>query len=352
MSGGLEGVVAAETVLSLADGERGIIWVRGRTLESLAPEGFEAAVALIWDRFAGDGLDRAGVAAALGQARVVAFGRLATWLDAARRQPLAEGVRICLAAIPDGASPAEIAAALPVGLAALLRARQREAPVVPDPRLGVAADFLRMATGDPVEDRLAAALDTYLTTVIDNGLSASTFAARIVASTGGSLAAAVTGAWCAFTGPKHGGAPGPALDLFDELAEAEDKDALLDRKLRSGERLIGFGHRVFRVRDPRAEILGAALRRLGADTGRLAVAREIEQRVTAALERFKPGRRLRPNVELNAALLLDAVGMSRDAFTPVFAMARCPGWIAHALEERRTGRMIRPASTYVGPTPA
>jgi len=208
-----------------------------------------------------------------------------------------------------------------------------------------------MKNGAPADERRAAALDTYIATVIDNGLSASTFAARIVASTGGSLAAAVTGAWCAFTGAKHGGAPGPALDLFDELAAAPDKDALLDGKLRAGERLMGFGHRVFRVRDPRAEILGGALDRLGPDAGRLAFAREVEQRVTAALERFKPGRRLRPNVELNAALLLDAVGLPRDAFTPVFAMARCPGWIAHALEQRASDRMIRPASAYIGPTP-
>jgi citrate synthase len=254
--------------------------------------------------------------------------------------------------VPDKAAPPEIASALPVGIAALLRTREGKQPVTPDPALGVAADFLRMAKGVPVDERLAAGLDTYITTVIDNGLSASTFAARTVASTGASLAAAVTGAWCAFTGPKHGGAPGPTLDLFDELAAADDKDALLDRKLQSGERLMGFGHRVFRVRDPRAEILDAALKRLGPKAGRLEFAREVEARVIAALERFKPGRRLRPNVELNAALLLDAVGVPRDAFTPVFAMARCPGWIAHALEQIRSGRMIRPASTYVGPTPA
>jgi citrate synthase len=238
-----------------------------------------------------------------------------------------------------------------VAISALLRRAHGAAPVAPDPALGTAADLLRMIAGTPAAPQAAAALDTYFITVIDNGLSASSFAARIIASTRASLAAAIVGAYGAFTGPLHGGAPGLVLDMLDEIAASRDIDAWIARKLDAGERLMGFGHRVFRVRDPRADILRGALARLGPDAGRLAFAAEVERRVLAALAARKPGRTLQTNVELNAALLLEAVGLPRDAFTPVFALARSPGWLAHAIEQRKTGRMIRPQSRYVGPTP-
>jgi citrate synthase len=352
MANGLEGVVAAETVLSHADGERGIIWVRGHPIPELVAQGFEATVALMWEGFVGESLTRAGVIEALGAGRALAFARLGDWLPAAaRRQPL-EATRHLLAAVPDESTPAEIAAALPVGIAALIRNRNGKPPVAPDPSLSTAADFLRMLAGAAVEERFAQALDAYMTTVIDNGLSASTFAARIIISTRASLASAVVGAYGAFTGALHGGAPGLALDLLDDVANSgDDVDATIERKLAAGERLMGFGHRVFRLRDPRADMLRAALLRLDPNSPRLAFAKRVERAAVAALERRKPGRRLEANIEMDAALLLDAIGLPRDAFTPVFAMARAPAWIAHALEQRRSGRMIRPASAYVGPVP-
>ncbi len=352
-SAGLEGLIAADTVLSYVDGARGILLVRGHTLDELvARHGYEGAIALLWEGFAGDGLSRDGVRTMLGAARVRAFARLGDWLDDAARHPLGEAVRLCLAALPDASAPADIIGALPVGIAALLRVRDGAAPLPPDASLGTAADFLRMAAGAPVDPRRAAALDAYITTVIDNGLSASTFTARIVASTRASLASAIVGAYCAFTGPLHGGAPGPTLDLLDGAAAASDIDAWLDAKLQAGDRLMGFGHRMFKVRDPRADVLRNALDALGPDAGRLRFAADFERRALAALARFKPGRSLQSNVELNAALLLEAVGMPRDAFTPVFALARAAGWIAHALEQQQTGRMIRPTARYTGPMPA
>ena len=352
MANGLEGVVAAETVLSHADGERGIIWVRGHTIPDLVAQGFEAAVALMWEGFAGENLTRGRMIEMFGSARALAFSRLGDWLPAAaRREPL-EATRLLLAAIPDESSPAQIAAALPVGIAALIRSRNGRPPVAPDPSLTTAADLLRMVAGAAVEERFAQALDAYITTVIDNGLSASTFAARVIISTRASLASAVVGAYGAFTGALHGGAPGLALDLLDDIAkDGDDVDATLERKLAAGERLMGFGHRVFRLRDPRADMLRAALLRLDPNSPRLAFAKRVERAAVAALERRKPGRRLEANIEMDAALLLDAIGLPRAAFTPVFAMARSPAWIAHALEQRRSGRMIRPASAYVGPTP-
>jgi citrate synthase len=353
MNNGLEGIVAAETVLSHADGESGAVWVRGHTIERLAAEqGYEGAVAVMWDGFAGNGLTRDHMGEALGIARVKAFARRDEWLSCAARRPLAEGLRIALAALPDEAEPAEILATLPVAIAVLIRTQAGKPPMMSDPSLTTAADLLHMIADAPVAPQRAAALDTYLATVIDNGLGNSTFAARVVVSSRASLAAAALGGYCAFCGPLHGGAPGLALDMIDEIAASGDVDGWIERKLDAGGRLMGFGHRVFRHRDPRADLLRAALRRLDANSARLDFVMDVERRAVAALQRRKPGRRVEANIEMDAALLLDAIGLPRAAFTPVFAVARCAAWLAHAMEQRQTGRMIRPASTYIGPVPA
>jgi citrate synthase len=352
MNSGLEGVVAAETVLTHVDGGAGIWWLRGHDLaDIIARHGYEGATALLWEGFAGDGLTRDEIKARFGAGRVKAFAALPRWLGAASGRPLTEGVKLCLAALPEDSPAAAIAAALPVGIAALLRQHQGLPPVAPEQDLATAADFLRMLRGAPAPPPLAAALDAYLITVIDNGLAASTFAARVIASTRASLAAAVLGGYCALTGPLHGGAPGPVLDMLDEIGTPAGIDAWLERRLAEGGRLMGFGHRVWRQRDPRADALQAALRRLGPDAGRIAFAEEVERRALAALQRTKPDRTLETNVEFYTALLLDAVGLPRGAFTPVFALARSAGWLAHALEQRKTGRLIRPASAYIGPRP-
>jgi citrate synthase len=204
---------------------------------------------------------------------------------------------------------------------------------------------------------MAEALDTYFTVVFENGLNTSGFTARVIASSRASLASAALGAYCAFTGPLHGGAPGPTLDMLDEAEASGDVAEWAERKLAGGERLMGFGHRVFRLGDPRTALLREALERLGASLGpaigRLAFAAEVERAVAAAFARLKPGRPpLQPNIEINAALLLDVVGFPRDAFMPVFAAARCAGWLAHAMEQQKEGRMIRPSSAYVGALPA
>jgi citrate synthase len=353
MNNGLEGVVAADTVLSHADGETGAVWVRGYTIEKLAAElGYEGAVAVMWDGLAGESFTRATMQQALGAARQKAFARLDSWLACATRHPLAEGLRIGLAALPDDSRPAEILATLPVAIAALLRAHAGKPPVAPDAAFTTAADLLRMISGAPAELARVTALDSYITTVIDNGLGNSTFAARVVVSSRASLAAAALGGYCAFCGPLHGGAPGLALDMLDEIEASGDADGWIERKLDSGGRLMGFGHRVFRHRDPRADLLRAALRKLDPDSRRLQHLMDVERRAVAALQRRKPGRRVEANIEMDAALLLDAIGLPREAFTPVFAVARCAAWLAHAMEQQQTGRMIRPASTYIGPVPA
>src|SRR5690606_3314872 len=188
-------------------------------------------------------------------------------------------------------------------------------------------------------------------TVMDHGMNASTFTARVVASTGAGLVGAVVAAYAALTGPLHGGAPEPVLDMLDAIGTPERAERWIDDALARGERLMGFGHRIYKVRDPRADVLKGALERLDPSDEKLALGRAVEAAAVAALRRHKPGRKLETHVEFYTAMLLDALGIPRAAFTPVFAVGRVVGWTAHALEQRRGGRLIRPASIYVGRVP-
>jgi citrate synthase len=209
-----------------------------------------------------------------------------------------------------------------------------------------------MITGATPSEEHAAALQTYLVTAMDHGLNASTFAARVIASTRAGLPAAVTGALCALAGPLHGGAPGPVLDMLDGIGEPENAEAWLDAAITRGDRLMGFGHRVYRVRDPRSEVVKKVVTGLGNDAGCLRYAEAVEAAALSVLARRKPGRSLQTNLEFYTALLLEALGIPRDAFTGVFGAARVVGWIAHAQEQVQSGRIIRPQSAYVGPMPS
>ena len=208
-----------------------------------------------------------------------------------------------------------------------------------------------MVLGRKAAPREATALDTYLVTVCDHGMNASTFTTRVVASTQADLFAAVTAGYCALTGPLHGGAPEPVLEMLDAIGTRERIKPWVDDALARGERLMGFGHRVYRVRDPRADVLKAAIERLAAGGADLPFAGEVEAYIREALRRKNPDRPLETNVEFFTAILLDALAIPRQAFTPIFAVARAAGWTAHAREQQRTGRLIRPSSSYVGPVP-
>ena len=350
MASGLDGIVAAETILSHTDRSNGMVWVRGHDLPALVADyGFEGTIALLWDGFAGEGLTRFGIAASLGQARIAAYAAMPGWLPNTAGRSLFEGMRIALAAQPDTADAAALIGAITVAVPALVRQAAGEPPVPPDPKLSTAADLLQMLHATPPDPAKAAALDTYFTVMAESGLSASVFAGRVVASTRASLAASAMGAWCAFTGVLHGAAPGPTLDLLDAAEAQTDLESWLEARLRAGERLMGFGHRVFAGNDPRAQAMRRSMEAMGPHAGRLAFAGKLEKAVAVAIERVKPGRTLPPNVEIMAALLLDAVDIPREAFTLVFAVGRSAGWLAHAMEQQKTGRMIRPVSSYVGP---
>jgi citrate synthase len=242
-----------------------------------------------------------------------------------------------------------------VFLPAVLRLAAGSSPSRPDKSLGHAADMLRLVSGAVPSPALVQGLDTYLVTVIDHGLNASTFAARVVASTQAGLTSSVLAALGALKGPLHGGAPGPVLDMLDAIGNAENAERWIDAALERGERLMGFGHRIYRVRDPRADALSTALallRKAGTvDSDRAELAMRVEAAALEALARHKPDRPLKTNVEFYTALLLEALGFPRSSFTAVFAAGRVGGWIAHAKEQAATGRLIRPRSRYVGPVP-
>ncbi|NGM50268.1 citrate synthase/methylcitrate synthase [Caulobacter sp. 602-2] len=357
VSAGLEGVIAAATVLSDVDGQAGRLTIRGWAVEDLAGRArFEDAVHLLLDGFFDD--LPADLAPALGQARVRAFAEVAA-LDAAlvAREPY-DAMRALLARLPDGDGVHDalaLAAAPAVFTAAVLRRQNGLEAVAPDPALPHAADFLRMVRGANATQGEARALDAYLVTVCDHGLNASTFAARVAASTRAGLGSAVLAGLSTLKGPLHGGAPGPVIDMLDAIGTADNAVPWLEAALDAGERLMGFGHRIYRVRDPRADALKAALSRLskgaGALPGRLALAEAVERAALDILRRRKPDRPLETNVEFYTALLLEALDLPPEAFTCVFAAGRTAGWIAHAREQQASGKLIRPQSVYVGPRP-
>jgi citrate synthase len=351
---GLENVVAAETVLSQVDGEAGVLILRGHYLQEIAGRrSFEWLTGLLWDGFVDRPLDEATLHHDLGHARQRAFERMHDLLPMVDRLPPLAAVRLLLASVPDDAEDAALllVATVAVGLTAAIRLRDGKRPVAPDPALGHAADFLHMLNGTVPAPDEAAALDTYLVTAADHGLNASTFTARVAASTRASLTDAVTAALCSLKGPLHGGAPGPVLDMLDAIGPADNAEAWLDAAVMRGDRLMGFGHRVYRVQDPRSDVVKAVVESLNRDAGRLRYAEAVERAALAVLEKRKPNRSLQTNLEFYTALLLEALGLPRDAFTGAFAVARVVGWIAHALEQQQGGRLIRPQSDYVGPMP-
>jgi citrate synthase len=357
MDDGLEGVIAAGTVLSDVDGAAGQLVLRGFTLDRIAAHwSCEQVLALLFDGFF-EALPPTGMRAALAQARIRAFGQLrADDPGLLRTLTPVEALRALLARMPDGealADALQLVAAVAVFTAALSRWRSGQAAVAPDIRFSHAADLLRMLHGSSPSPSQVAGLDTYLVTVSDHGLNASTFAARVVASTGAGLSSAVVSGLSALKGPLHGGAPGPVLDMLDAIAEPGQARPWLEDAIARGDRLMGFGHRVYRVRDPRADALKQALQGLSAggaiDKQRLALAESVERVALDLLREKKPGRPLETNVEFYTALLLEALGFERELFTCVFAAGRVGGWIAHAREQVLRGRLIRPQSVYVGP---
>lgn len=352
MDSGLENVVAAETSLSDVKGDIGELIIKGWYVEKLAASmAFEDVAHLLWQSAFETLPSSHALGDELGDARVRAFESLPT---GSHGNDIIRYLRLGWAKEQDDES-LETAIALAAGglvyTAAAIRLSAGHDPIEPDPLLSSSADFLRMISGLAPSAETARALDSYLVTICDHGLNASTFAARVVSSTRAGLTSAVLGGLSALKGPLHGGAPGPVLDMLDAIGEESNAEAWIDQALADGERLMGFGHRVYRARDPRADALKAAARRLPGTSGRIAFAEHIEREVLGKLRVKYPDRALETNVEFYTAILLEALEIPRQAFTAVFACGRVLGWIAHAREQISEGRIVRPKSIYRGPMP-
>jgi citrate synthase len=356
---GLEDVVATRTRLSSVDGAAGRLLIAGFPVEELADRAsFEEMLYLLWN----DGLPDREQLEALRRdlAAQRALPKVTTDVltaAAGERVPPMDALRMASGTLglkddgDDRDDALRLVAALPTVVAAYQRLRQGREPVAPDPELAHAANYLYMLSGETPRPEQTGALETYLNTVVDHGMNASTFAARVIVSTRSDIVSAVVGAIGALKGPLHGGAPGPALDVVFEIGEAGRADEYLRAKLDRGERLMGFGHRVYKVRDPRADVLGAAAERLyatEADRALYDLAREVEETALSLLEEYKPGRNLQTNVEFYTALLLHGLGLPTELFTPTFAVGRAGGWTAHCFEQQALNRLIRPQSEYIG----
>lgn len=360
---GLKGVIAARTRLSSIDGDKGKLTVAGYPLESLACNAsFEEMLYLLWYDRLPDAGELNDVTEALAMRRGIPEAtHVVLRAAAAERAPVIDALRMGAATLSLGSidTADECAGALtavarfPTLVASYWRSLNGEEPLAPRRDLGHSANYLYMLTGEESSPARNRAMETYLNTVMDHGMNASTFTARVIISTQSDMISAVTGALGALKGPLHGGAPGPALDMVFEIGSVENVEPYLRAKLDRGERLMGFGHAVYRVRDPRADVLAAEAARFFSEEGDRKLydlALEVERTAVRLLAEYKPGRNLETNVEFYTALLLHGLGLPSALFTPTFAVGRVGGWTAHGLEQRAQDRIIRPRAEYVGAT--
>jgi citrate synthase len=364
---GLEGVAVAETTIGDVRGEEGFFHYRGYNAAELARQcSFEQVWHLLIEgelpdpeqtkKFRGDAIQlRELPEQVLQLLPEIAHIKPFVPLDALR-------TAISLVASATGLQPTmdisaeevrkqavRMTAVAPVLLMAMYRAHQGLEPVPPDPDLGYVASYLQMLTGKRPDEEHSRAVEKYLILTMDHGFNASTFTARVIASTGADLGSALVGAIGALSGPLHGGAPSRALHTLDEIGTEDRAYEYLREKVASGERLMGFGHRVYKTDDPRSTLLREVALELGGEQAELA--EHVEQTALKVLNELKPGRRLYTNVEFYAGVVMNTAGIPRDMFTPTFACSRTVGWTAAICEQAGHNRLIRPSAIYVGPPP-
>ena len=361
----LDGVVAAQTRLSHVDGQAGQLTIAGYALEELAGRvTFEELAHLLWTGTLPTPQELAEISREMARLRPLPQKTLEVVRAAAAVAPI-DALRMACSTLsldlkdPDDITPAAdldaarlLTARLPTALAAHIRASQGLDPLAPRADLSHAANFLYMVHGREPDPVAASALDSYWVTVMDHGLNASTFTARVIASTRSDMVSAVTGAIGALKGPLHGGAPGPVLDMLLDIRSADRAESWLRTELAAGRRIMGFGHRVYKVRDPRADVLSRVAESMGGarleNRQLYELACEVEKIAVRLLEEQKPGRNLRTNVEFFTALVLQALGLEPRTFVAMFACGRTAGWCAHVIEQRAEDHLIRPQSEYIG----
>lgn len=363
---GLEGITAAATQIAEVDGAQGKLTLRGYDVSELSGKvTFEEVAYLLWHGKLPNQQELFQLQAEMSQARDLP----APILEALRvLAPHAGGMHILRigAAMLSLGDPdvdsldipsnqkraARLQAQMPALVAHTWRLKNGKNIVAPKPEHGLAQGFLYMLEGEEPDPARVDGLNAYLVAVSEHGLNASTFTGRVVMATDSDMVSALTAAIGALKGPKHGGVPGPVLKMMTEIGTPDQAEAFIRNEMTSGRRIMGFGHRVYKVRDPRAALLSDAAERMAEKTGDrslLDLTVAVEQTTVKVLAELKPGRDLYANVELYAALILHAVGVPSELFTPVFAIGRTSGWTAHMIEQLEDNRLIRPNSLYVGP---
>ncbi|HET7339672.1 MAG TPA: citrate/2-methylcitrate synthase [Candidatus Dormibacteraeota bacterium] len=355
---GLEGVVASQTAISMVDGENGRLVYQGYVIADLAQEmSFEEVAFLLWE---GRLPNRAELDAlsleltnhrTLTDAATLALDALpmdTDPMDVLRSVVSVQGVEHKLAK-PTVPLAIHATASFPSILATFFRRQNGLEPIKPRADLGHAANYLYTMNGKEASPEVVRALDTYLVLLADHGMNASTFTARVIASTESDLTSALVGAIGALKGPAHGGAPSAVLDQLEMIGEANDAEKHMREMRKRKEKFMGFGHRVYRVYDPRAKILKEMCRQMNPKFYELA--ERVEEIALRILHEEHPERPQSTNVEFYSAGVLQAIGLPREYFTPTFASARVAGWSAHVLEQAGHNRIIRPQSEYIGPEP-
>ncbi len=362
---GLEGVVVAETTIGDVRGQEGFFHYRQYSAVDLAEK---RSLEDVWHLlFRGDLPDAAASASFADEVRrrramppglgtlLPALSRRGAPLDVLRTAVSVLGAELGwrptheIGAEELSDQAVGLCAVVPTILAAAHRLRQGDEPIEPRHDLGFAANYLFMLTGIEPSPSHARAIEQYMILTIDHGFNASTFTARVVTSTGADLAAAIVAAVGALSGPLHGGAPSRALAMLDAIGTADRAEAYIRHAVEDGDRIMGFGHRVYKTDDPRSLLLRSVTERLGGPL--VEFSRSVERTTVDVLAELKPGRQLYTNVEFYAGVVMHTCGIPRDMFTPTFAAGRTIGWCTHVMEQAAHNRLIRPAARYVGPPP-
>jgi citrate synthase len=355
---GLEGVIAARTEISLVDGANGRLVYRGYVIADLAEEmAFEEVAHLLWNGSLPNRAQLEALTRELAGSRSLTAAATATLdalpvdtdpMDVLRSVVSVQGVEHKLEK-PTIPLAVHATASFPTILANFHRRQQGQKPVEPRPDLGHAANYLYMLNGKEATPELVRALNTYLVLLADHGMNASTFTARVIASTDSDLASCLVGAIGALKGPAHGGAPSAVMDQLEQIGTAANADHWLREARKQKVRFMGFGHRIYRTYDPRAKILKALCKDLNPKFYELAS--KVEETALEILHEEHPERPQATNVEFYSAGVLQAIGLPKEYFPPTFAVSRVAGWSAHVLEQSAHNRLIRPQSEYIGPEP-
>ncbi len=354
--GGLEGIVAATTAISKVDGTAGRLIYRGYDIHDLArTTTFEEVAHLLWFGHLPNQKELSDLHEKFVAERTIpdsvmqviyALPAQTQPMDALRTAVSAWGA-ISVSGVPTIEQAIAATARFPLFLAAFNRLRHGKEPLASRPELSHAANYLYLLTGQLPKNEHVRGLNSYLVLLADHGMNASTFTARIVASTESDIVSSLVAAIGALKGPLHGGAPSKVQDMLRTISTVDNAEPWLRDAITNGGKLMGFGHRVYKTADPRAEELREMAR--VADPNGFVLSHHVEEVALALLRELKPGRPIYTNVEYYSAALMASVGLTGDLFTPTFAVSRSAGWTAHIIEQVNNNRLIRPEAEYTGP---